>query len=65
MSKLLRKLQRIGKHAVKYHVEVVYRELELTCAERWQPNKLIVSWSHHSRHEQTSVSTSVRLFEVT
>jgi hypothetical protein len=49
MSKVWRRLQKIGKRAYKYEYSFNEFSLQMSINKDWQPNKLVVVWTRNGR----------------
>jgi hypothetical protein len=49
MSKVWRRIQRVGKKAFKYHFVTFSHVISLTCHSKWQPDKICLIWTRRDR----------------
>ena len=49
MSKVWRRLQRVGKRAAKFRFSMFNNVLTLECDNKWQANKVCLIWMHRNR----------------
>lgn len=57
MSKVWRKLNRVGKKASKYKFTTHSHILKILCNSKWQPNKICITWMRRGR----KISSKVKL----
>ncbi|CAF0703528.1 unnamed protein product [Brachionus calyciflorus] len=56
MSKVWRRLQRVGKKAAKYRFTTFSHVLSISCNSKWQPDKVCIIWTHRGRKYQSKYS---------
>ncbi|XP_054457088.1 EH domain-binding protein 1-like protein 1 isoform X2 [Anoplopoma fimbria] len=55
MTSVWKRLQRAGKKASKFQFAASFQELMIECTNKWQPDKLRVSWIRRSRRHSTKL----------
>ncbi|XP_068444225.1 EH domain-binding protein 1-like protein 1 [Clinocottus analis] len=55
MTSVWKRLQRAGKKASKFQFAASFQELTIECTNKWQPDKLRVSWIRRSRRHSTKL----------
>ena len=55
MSKVWRRLQRVGKRAAKFKYTTFAHTLTLDCDSKWQANKVCLTWEHRTRKYSSRV----------
>ena len=55
MSKVWRRLQRVGKKAFKFRYTTYSHALEISCDSKWQPDKICLSWTRRGRKYSSKV----------
>jgi hypothetical protein len=49
MSKVWRRLQRVGKRAAKFKFSTFNHSLIIDCDSKWQPHNIRLIWTHRNR----------------
>uniref|UniRef100_A0AAQ4R5T8 EH domain binding protein 1-like 1a n=1 Tax=Gasterosteus aculeatus aculeatus TaxID=481459 RepID=A0AAQ4R5T8_GASAC len=55
MTSVWKRLQRAGKKASKFQFAASFHELMIECTDKWQPDKLRVSWIRRTRRHSTKL----------
>ncbi|KAL6118881.1 ehbp1l1 [Pungitius sinensis] len=55
MTSVWKRLQRAGKKASKFQFAASFQELMVECTDKWQPDKLRVSWIRRTRRHSTKL----------
>ncbi|KAM8898678.1 uncharacterized protein ehbp1l1a isoform 3-T3 [Spinachia spinachia] len=55
MTSVWKRLQRAGKKASKFQFAASFQELMIECTDKWQPDKLRVSWIRRTRRHSTKL----------
>lgn len=61
MSKVWRRLQRVGKKATKYKYTTYSHVLKINCTSKWQPDKVCITWSRRERKISSKVLIVITL----
>ena len=56
MSKVWRRLQRVGKKASKFKFSTYSHCLVIDSNTKWQPDKVCITWSHRDRKISSRVN---------
>ena len=63
MSKVWRRLQRVGKKAYKYRFFSQSHSLKLNCTNKWKAQKVCLVWSHRGRKHSSKVKQILTEFQ--